>query len=243
MRHALPALSLLVLASSCVSTSSSNVDDIIASNLAARGGKERIQSVNSIRQSGTATASGGRVAQIVREIKRPGLFRLEFTYQGTTSVFANDGTNGWQIAPLQGTFAPLAMPPESDAAGGADQRDIEGPLVDWKQKGNVVTLVDHETIDGKDTFKLKTDLRGGGVRYDYIDSASRQIIRSDVTRLIQGHATVLQNTFSDFRATDGLVFPRQIEMRVKDRPQVVTIAVDKIEINPSLDEARFRMPR
>jgi outer membrane lipoprotein-sorting protein len=236
-------LLLALLAPACASTPSSSVDDIVASNLAARGGKERIEALNSIRQSGTAAASGGRVAQIVREIKRPGLFRLEFTYQGTTSVFANDGTSGWQIAPLQGQFAPLAMPPEADAAGGGDQRDIEGPLVDWKQKGNVVTLAGHETVDGKDTFKLKTDLRGGGVRYDYIDAASRQIIRSDVTRLIQGHATILQNTFSDFRAVDGLMFPHKIEMRVKDRPQVVTIAVDKIEINPVLDDARFRMPR
>ena len=37
-----------------------------------------------------ATASGGRIARVVREIKRPGLFRLEFSTQGTTSVFAHE---------------------------------------------------------------------------------------------------------------------------------------------------------
>ena len=31
-------------------------------------------------------------------------------------------------------------------------------------------------------------------------------------------------------------------MKVKDRPQVMTIVVDKIEFNPALDEARFRLP-
>lgn len=240
----LPLLTLLgVVAAACASLPSPTVDDIVASNLAARGGKDRITALESIRESGTVTGPEGRVAQIVRERKKPGLFRLEFSYQGTTSVFANDGTSGWQIAPLQGQFEPAAMPPESNAAAGDDQRDIEGPLVDWNRKGHVVTLVGREPLNGRDAFKLKVAMRGGTVRYDYVDVASRQVVRSDVNRLIRGHATVLENVFSDFRDEGGLVFPHAIETRVKDRPQVMRIAVDRIDLNPPLDDARFRMPR
>ena len=233
---------LSVLGAACASTSSPRVEDIVASNLEARGGKERIQALRSIRETGRVTGPGGRVARIAREIKRPGLFRLEFTFQGTTSVFANDGNKGWQVAPLQGQFEPLAMPPEKDAAAGADQRDIEGPLVDWKLKGHTVTLAGRESIGGRDAYKLKVEMQGGGLRYDYVDAASHQVVRSDVTRIVQGRPTVLENTFSDFRETGGLVFPRAIEMRVKDRPQVLRIAIDEIELNPALDDARFRMP-
>ena len=68
-------------------------------------------------------------------------------------------------------------------------------------------------------------------------------MRSDVTRIIQGHATVLETMFSDFRATGGLMFPHLIETRVKDRPQVLRITVDTIELDPELDDARFRMPQ
>jgi outer membrane lipoprotein-sorting protein len=53
----------------------------------------------------------------------------------------------------------------------------------------------------------------------------------------------LENTFSDFRQVGGLVFPNLIETHVKDRPQVLRIAVEKIELNPDLDDARFRFPR
>lgn len=240
----LTALALLgVLASACSTLPAPGVDEIVASNLAARGGKERIQALQSIRESGTATASGGRVARIVRELKRPGLFRLEFTYQGTTSVFANDGNSGWQVAPLQGQFEPMAMPPEADAAAGVDQRDIEGPLVDWKQKGHVVTLAGREPVNGNEAFKLEVALQGGAVRYDYVDVASRLVVRSDITRLIRGRPTLLQSTFSDFRSVDGLVFPHVIETRVKDRPQALKISVEKIEINPALDDARFQIPK
>jgi outer membrane lipoprotein-sorting protein len=234
----LPLLCALLVACSPPSP----VDEIVASNLAARGGEERIKALRSIRETGTVTASGGRVARVVREIKRPGLFRLEFSYQGTTSVFANDGETGWQVAPLQGQFEPQVMAPKADAAGGVDQRDIEGPLVDWREKGHDVELVGRETLPGGEAFKLKLTLRGGTIRYDYIDVASRQVVRSDVIRTIRARPVQLQNTLSDFREVGGIVFPHVIETHAADRPEVIRIEVEKIEIDPDLDDARFRFP-
>jgi len=228
------------LLASC--SSPSPVDEVVASHLAARGGVERIQALSSIRETGTATASGGRVARVVRSIKRPGLFRLEFSAQGATSVFANDGSTGWQVAPLQGVFEPQVVPPEADAAGGIDQRDIEGPLVNWREKGHLVELVGREALPGGEAFKLKLTLKGGAIRYDYIDVASHLLVRSDVTRIVRGHPVELQNSFSDFRDIGGLVFPHLIETRAKDRPDVVRIEIETIELDPELDDALFRLP-
>jgi len=235
---ALPLLGTLLVA--CPSTSP--VDEVVAANLAARGGKERLQALSSIRETGTATASGGRVARVVREIKRPGLFRLEFSVQGTTSVFANDGSTGWQVAPLQGQFEPQVVAPEVDSAAGVDQRDIEGPLVNWREKGHVVELVGREMLPGGEAFKLKLTLKGGAIRYDYVDVASHLLVRSDFTRIVRGHPVELQNTFSDFREVGGLVFPHRIESRAKDRPEVITIEVETIELDPELDDSLFRLP-
>lgn len=234
----LPLLGALL--ASC--SSPSPVDEVVAAHLAARGGTERIQALSSIRETGTATASGGRVAHVVREIKRPGLFRLEFSAQGTTSVFANDGEIGWQVAPLQGVFEPQAVPPEADAAGGIDQRDIEGPLVNWREKGHLVELVGREALPGGEAFKLKLTLKGGAIRYDYIDVVSHMLVRSDFTRIVRGHPVELQNTFSDFREVGGLIFPHHIETRAKDRPEVIEVEIETIELDPELDDALFRLP-
>ncbi len=232
---------VVVLFAAC--SSPSPVDKIVSSNLAARGGKEQIQALQSIRQTGTATASGGRVARVVREIKQPGLFRLEFSSQGTKSVFANDGKTGWQVAPLQGQFEPKVMTPETDAAAGVDQRDIEGPLFNWREKGHVVELIGREMLPGGEAFKLKVTLEDGAVRYDFVDVTSHLIVRSDITRLVQGQPVVLENTFSDFREVDGLVFPFLVETQTKGRPQVLRITIEKIELNPDLDDARFQFPQ
>ncbi len=60
--------------------------------------------------------------------------------------------------------------------------------------------------------------------------------------MIRGRGVVLEQTFSDFRETDGLVFPHLIETHVKDRPEFINITVDEVELDPDLDEERFRFP-
>jgi hypothetical protein len=234
----LPLLGTLLV--SC--SASSPVDEIVASNLAARGGKDRIQALQSYRATGRATASGGRVARVTYEIKRPGLFRLEFSSQGTKAVFAHDGESGWQVAPLEGQLEPQRTTPDIDQGFGSDERDIEGPLVDWREKGHLVELAGHEVLDGGEAFKLAITLTDGTVRYDYIDVESRLIVRSDLSRMVRGEDVVLVDRFSDFREVGGLVFPHVIETQVKDRPEAIRIVVETIELDPDLGDERFRFP-
>jgi hypothetical protein len=220
----------------------SPVDEIIDSNIEARGGQERIQALRSFRAVGTATASGGRVAKVVYEMKRGGFFRLEFSSQGLTSVFAHDENGNWEVDPLEGQFDPRRTSPETTSAMGVGERDIEGHFVDWREKGHTVELLGRESLAGGEAFKLKTTLEDGMVRHDYIDVTSRHIVRSEIPRIIRGREVVLVDTFSDFREADGLVVPYHIEMAVQERPEVITVAVDSVELDPELDDARFQFP-
>ena len=220
----------------------SPVDEVVEAHLAARGGKDKLRALQSIRETGTLTASDGRVARVVREIKRPNLFRLEFSYEGTKSVFAFDGTSGWQVAPLFGRFEPEAMPAESNAVA-VEQGDIESPFVDWREKGHQVELVGREALPGGEADHLRSTLAGGRTRDDYVDVTTHQIVRSDVTRTVDGRQTKMVNTFSDFRDEGGIVFPHVIETHAEGRPQTLTIVVKKVELDPQLDDARFQMPQ
>ncbi len=237
---ALPLLGALFVA--CSSPPPSPVDEIVTANLTARGGLEAIQALQSIRATGMATASGGRIARVVQEIKRPGFYRLEFSSQGTTAVFAHDGKVGWHVAPMEGVFEPEPITPENHSEAGIDERDIEGPLVNWRAKGHTVELVGRETLQGGETDKLKVTLADGGIRYDYVDVASHQVVRSDKTEMIRGRSMQMEETYSDFREVGGLFFPHLIETHVKDRPETITIVVEKIELDPDLDDSRFRLP-
>jgi len=68
-------------------------------------------------------------------------------------------------------------------------------------------------------------------------------VRTESTRKLRGREVVLETVFSDYRETGGVTFARSIETGVRGRPQRMSIVVESVEVNPVLDEARFRMPR
>jgi len=216
-------------------------DELLAKYVAARGGAARIAAVESLRMTAKARGQGGREAVVVREAKRPGRIRLEFTVQGVTGVYAHDGERGWQVSPLDGVLEPGPMSPEA-ARAAIEQGDIGGPLVDWKAKGHRVELVGRESEGGRDVWKLKVTLKDGDVRHVYLDAQSFLHVRTESTREVRGRPVELQTTFADYRETEGVLFPHSIEVGVKGRPSRLAILVQKVEVNPALDDARFRMP-
>ena len=67
-----------------------------------------------------------------------------------------------------------------------------------------------------------------------------QVFRATDRR--NGREVSLEENFSDFREVDGLVFPFHIETHLTDRPEAITITVEKVELNPEIDDSRFRFP-
>ena len=158
-----------------------------------------------------------------------------------TAVFVSDGKRGWKVDPFQGD---AKLQPLSDqvVAEAAEQGDFEGPLVDWKAKGNKVELAGQESLAGRPAYKLKVTLASGAVRYDYIDAKSMNLVRTDSTRQVRGRPVQIQTTFGDFKKTDGLLFPSFVEVAAVGRPNTMRIEVESVEVNPPLSDARFAMP-
>ena len=219
-----------------------SVDEIVAAHVAARGGADRLHALQSMRATGLAKAGPGRVAPVVREIARPGKIRLEITYQGLSSVYAHDGTAGWQVAPMQGKFDPEPLPAEI-AAPSVDQLDIEGPLLDWRKKGHQVHLVGRATVGDRAAYDLETRLSSGIVRHDFVDAETWMILRTDTERVAGGRRVMLETTFDDYRAVGGIKFPHHVVTQARGRPQKLEFTVEKIELDPVIDPARFQLPR
>ena len=220
---------------------SPTVDEIIGRYLTARGGIQKLRALQSLRQEGRVDAGAGRNGVVMREIKRPGKIRFEFTVQGVTSVFASDGQRGWKVNPREGDMG-LQPLPEEVLTDAREQADIDGPLVDWKSKGSRVELVGREAVDGHDAYKLKLTLKSGGVLTAYVDVKSASLVRTDAMRQVRGKQVRIETTLGDYRKTDGILFPHLVEVRAAGRPQVLRIVVDKVEVNPPLSDAHFAPP-
>jgi len=216
-----------------------SVDAIVADYVAARGGLAKIRSVQTLRQKGRAFGEGGRQAVVQRELKRPGKIRFEFTVQGVTGVYVSDGGKGWMVSPFEGDMEAKPLPEEA-IADAMEQADFEGPLVDWKAKGHKAEWAGRETVAGREADKIKLTLASGTVRYESIDVKTHALLRTETTRKLGNRTVRVEAVFGDHKKTNGLLFPRSVEVGAVDRPQRLRIVVDSIEVNPPIDDARFR---
>jgi len=133
------------------------------------------------------------------------------------------------------------MPPES-ARLALEQADIGGPLLGWKEKGHAVELVGRTAEGGRETWKLTLTPKGGTPRHLYLDAQSYLLVRTEASRDVAGRTIEAETTFADYREVGGLRFAHSIEIEAKGRPRRISVLVEKVEIDPLLDDARFRVP-
>ncbi len=236
------ALALAVLVSLPALAAAQTADEIVAKTVAAQG-LEKLKPVQAIRMTGTLTVEvPGQEplsGPMVIEVKRPNKARMTFTMMGTENTQAYDGQVGWTFMPIQQQTAP--QPATADELKDMqEQADIEGSLVDYKAKGHAVELVGKEPVQGTEAYKLKLTLKTGDVQYEYINAQTFIPIKMDSTRVIQGTPVNVETFVSNFKAEGGVLIPHTMEAHVMGVTQ--RVAVEKIEMNPQIDDARFKMP-
>jgi len=216
-------------------------DEIVAKSLAARGGAEKIKAVQSQRISGTISFQGTD-GPFVIELKRPLKLHMEVTLAGQTLVRVYNGKGaGWTVNPFAEDHSPQPMTAE-DLKNINDEADFDGPLVDYKAKGNQLELAGKEPVEGKDAFKIKMTRTNGDARTYFIDAASYQVVKWEGTTHVEDRDIVVENFLRDYRDVNGLQFPFEIDSDSPDTPQQRKITIDKIELDTRIDEARFGKP-
>lgn len=217
------------------------VDELIAKNLDARGGKAKIQAIQSAKVSGKMTMGPGMEAPFTMEWKRPGSIRFEFTVQGMTGIQAYDGTTGWTVMPFMGKKDPEKVPAE-DLKLMEEQADFDGPLVDYASKGHTVELVGKEPIEGTDAYKLKLTKKNGNVSFIYLDAESYLEIKSNSKVTMRGEEHEIEQSLGDYKEVSGVLFPFSQEEKPKGAPAGQVMTIEKIDLNTDEPSDRFKMP-
>jgi hypothetical protein len=239
MRRLLPALAVLML--SAAPAAAQTADEIVAKFVKTVGGMDKIQAVKSLRRTGRYNGGGGFEAVVVEENKRPNLVRQEFSIQGMTGVTAYDGHGGWKIEPWNGKkdAEPLG---EEELKGIIEDSDLDGPLVNYRQKGVKVEYVGMDEVEGTDAYKLKVTLAGGDVRFYYMDTDYFVPIKIDTKRMVRGAEREYETILGDYKEVGGWYLPFSVESGPKGSPFKAKVTYEKIEPNVAMDDGRFRLP-
>jgi outer membrane lipoprotein-sorting protein len=220
-----------------------SVDDIIAKNTTARGGRAKLDAVQSMSASGKMTM-GPMEAPFQIQWKSPNRMRMEFTVQGQTGVRAFDGTTAWSYMPFMGKAEPEKMA-EEDRADMEQQADFVGPLVDYQKKGNQVKLVGKRDVEGTDAYDLELTLKNGDVVHELIDADSFLTIREETKKKQGDQEMDIETSIGNYQAVDGIMLPFSMASKIKGAPAGApsqTITIDKYEFGKTIDDSRFAMP-
>ncbi len=237
MKHCLwiaLAASLLPIASA------QTVDEVIAKNIQARGGLEKLHAIKTLRITAKITEEDLR-AKFVQVMKRDDKIRRDFSIQGMTRIQAYDGHTAWRVNPFGGRKDPELISAE-DSKSLVDAADIEGPLVDYRQKGHTAELLGHDSVEGTDCYKIKLTLKSGDVRLYYLDADSFIEIKYESQTKVRGTVQYSETLLGDYEQVGGVYFPFAIESGPLGSEERTKFTVEKIELDVPADDSLFSLP-
>ncbi|HET9406513.1 MAG TPA: hypothetical protein VFO39_04700 [Candidatus Sulfotelmatobacter sp.] len=239
MRHGV----LVLMAVTCLSVfvRSQTAEELVEKNIQAKGGMEKIKAIKSARMIGRFDGGGGFKATTTSENERPNRVRTTFTLQGMTAIQAYDGTTGWQIQPFGGHKDPSLMG-EDQVRGMQLEADFDGPLVDYKEKGNTVEFLGHDQVDGDDALRLKVTLKNGDIVYYFLDPDTFLEIRKETQQFIRGSVHDRITDLGSYKPVNGVMYPFSISGGTKENPAAQTTTIEKVEVNVPIPASDFAVP-
>jgi len=235
-------ISLFLFAFSVVGFSQS-LEEIIAKHIQATGGAENLAKLKSYRATGKISLGQGMEAPFVVECIQDKAARFEMTFQGMTMIQCVERDSGWEIMPFQGKKDAEPFTPERVKAM-EDQMDIQGLLYNYITKGHQVEYIGKEDFEGTEVHKMKITKKNADIVYKFIDTESYLELKSSTTIKMNDGETKYEMLVSNYQMVDGINLPFSMISRNTIAGQTFdqTLTVDKVIINPVMDESRFKMP-
>ncbi|MFL5394220.1 MAG: hypothetical protein ACJ79G_15430 [Myxococcales bacterium] len=218
-------------------------EELVQKNIDARGGLEKLRALRSLRLTGKVLFGSDSPieARYGQLIARPGLYREETTLQGLTAVDAWDGKEAWRLQPFGGRRDPFRASAD-DAKELAQSADLDGPLVDWKEKGNRIEFLGSEDVDGTEALKLRVVRKDGDVVTYFLDEDTFLAIRELHQRQVRGTERLVEVDIGSYTDVGGVLVPFSIESGPLGAPKTTRVTIERGEANVPVDEAFFRFP-
>ncbi|HXC16986.1 MAG TPA: hypothetical protein VNV60_06045 [Holophagaceae bacterium] len=233
-------LPFLLVAPAISAPQTPTVDQLIARHIEARGGMAALKAVQTRLTTGVMSGVAPFDIPFTVEQKRPGFFRRELSIQGTPQITVFDGKSGWKVDPFtNGDAKPQPLTPD-DVKDLIEDADMDGGLVDWAAKGDRVEYLGQEQLEGGPAYALKLTYASGRVSTIFLDARSYQEVKRVVTRKQMGQEVEMEVFSNGYHPVQGVSEPARIEIGPKDSAQRMSLAMEKVEVNVPMDDARFR---
>jgi hypothetical protein len=219
-----------------------SAEQIVTKNVAARGGLEAWRQIRTMAWTGHIESAHAPLPSMlfVMQQERPNRTRFEINALGERTQRVFDGAQGWK---LRGRTD--AQPYSAEELKFAQRAPgLDGPLLDYAKKGNLVSLESVDEIEGHKAYHLNVQLATGEQDQLWIDAKSFLEVRYD--RLVDGLTAVPRRVVSvfyrDYKKFDGVQIPTVIETGTGPGSTPDRMVIEKVALNVPLDDAMFSRP-
>jgi hypothetical protein len=232
-----------------LTASGQSAGEIVAHIVEALGGKDRLQSINSLYQEGTAVQPNGEEIKIRIWRVFDRVYRQEIDYGVGKVVVIVTPSKGYINSPRTGgLFKTL---PDDQLKALQTEIDPAGCFIDYQAKGNKVERVGTDTVDGHPCYKLKIWFPSSQSILYFVDQQSWYVLKE--TRkgggIIGGGAfssgwnskddALVDLYFDEYKAVPGgYVLPYAITIGELGR-----VSMTKVEVNGSMNADALRSPK
>ena len=231
-----------------VPTQAQTADEIIANYFENTGGIDAWRAIEGLRMHAKVNQGGMEIPITITQLKS-GKQMTVINFQGKEikqGVF--DGETLWS------TNFMTQKAEKSDAENTANMKlemnDFPDNFLDYKEKGYTVELLGKEDIDGTECFKIKLvkepmtidGKQEENVSFYFFDTENfvPLAVQSEIKQG-QAKGMVQEITFSDYQEAGDIYMPYSMTQGIKGQGGQ-PITMDKIEINPVVDDSEFAFP-
>jgi hypothetical protein len=221
------------------------VDEIIAKNAAARGGDDAWRKIHTMIWAGHIDSANAPTPSVpfVLTLKRPSSTRFELTTMNQRILRMFDGKAGWKIRPSSGGVPDVQAYSPAEVRYSSEEQVIDGPLLDHAAKGIAVSLDGTDMLDDRKAYRLLVTLPSGAHRHVWVDAQSFLDVKYDrEAPSLMGKPVTVEVSYRDYREVDGLKLPYTLESGVVGMPKKDKLVIDRVSINPPLNDSMFVKP-
>lgn len=222
-----------------------SANQIVEKNVAARGGQDAWRKIQTMIWVGHIESANAPVPNLpfVLEQKRPNKTRFEIKAQNQIALRVYDGTHGWKIRPTSSGKPELQPYSSEELSFAVDGQGIDGELMDYQAKGITVALDGIDEVEGHKAYRLNVRLPSGTSHHVWIDAKTFLDIKYDREfRNAQGQSGKLSVFYRNYKTIEGLQIPLMIESGADITKASDKMVIDKMLLNPLLEDAVFAKP-
>jgi hypothetical protein len=214
-------------------TFAQTADEVVDKYVNALGGKDKMLALKTVKMLGSLSVQGADVSLTIQRKHMVGA-RTDISVMGTENFQLTTPEKSWSYMPIQGQASPEELQEDAHKSS-VGQLDLQGVLVNYKEKGNTVEYKGKETVDGKECYKLIIVTKLGKTLTYYIDTKTDRLAKAVSKSLRNGEDVEIETTFSDYKQTkDGYWFAFN-----SVTPQG-EVSYSSIETNVPIDDSIFK---